>query len=422
MGTESPSPRQLLVEAIIFWSIAVVLVGCRIVSRVLANGSFRRLSFDDYVMVATFIIYTALLVLIQISSRYATNLMDPEEYPTVLANPQEVRDRILGSKVVIGVEQCMLISTWGVKACMLTLFWRLTKNLRLQVYVKIIAVYSALGFAVIMVTYYAVFCRPFSQYWAMPVHDMQCATYQHYSITQAVFNITSDVAMLAIPIPLMIKSQMRTRKKILLISIMSLGIFTIVAAILNKVFNFASPLTTMYQLWYIREASTAMYVANLICLWPLLRKLFGLKAFRSNSRPYRQRGPSDNKECLGASGSPGTTENSSYSRPSFSFPRVLLSHKQGGRKILRGLDPSVKPEPPSGSEEGINDGSAKNSDGTRDVQLDTWAHKEINENDANSRPYATGDLETGATRHNHVATSEPRTTASTLNVTVSRDT
>ncbi|KAG2420900.1 hypothetical protein HFD88_000514 [Aspergillus terreus] len=366
MGNTSPTPRQLLVEAVVFWSIAVVLVAGRIISRTIANGSIKRLGFDDYVMSATFLIYTSLLILIQISARYATNLMDPADYPQVLADPKQVQDRIFGSKIVIGLEQCMLFSTWGVKICMLSLFWRLTKNLRLHLYVKCIAVYAAVGFVVIMVTYYAVYCRPFSQYWAMPVQNMQCATYQHYSITQAVFNISSDVAMLAVPIPLMIKSQLRTRKKVLLICIMSLGVFTIVAAILNKVFNFASPLTTTYQIWYIREASTAIYVANLICLWPLLRKVFGLKAFQHNSARYREKSPNANKECLGASDSGGTTENSSQSRSSFSLHRALLA-----RKVLRGFDPMRKSDQPADNPE-VLDEVAKGDNGAKETPPDAW--------------------------------------------------
>lgn len=138
---------------------------------------------------------------------------------------------------------------------------------------------------------------------------MQCATYQHYSITQATFNISSDSAMLAIPIPLLMKTQMRLKKKLLLLCIMSLGVFTIVAAVLNKYFNFASPYTTIYQIWYIREASTGIYVANIMCLWPLLRKLFGLKAFQNSSR--RQDGQAKESGCL------------SQSRPSFSFTRSV---------------------------------------------------------------------------------------------------
>jgi hypothetical protein len=327
------------------------------VARIIANGSYKRLfgttsrlySFwilltsnslvDDYVMTATFVsviigksrcsllstnptvpqkaIYTTMLVLIQISARYATNLMDPRDYDEVLADPKQVRDRIYGSKIVIGLEQCMLISTWGVKTCMLMLYWRITQNLKSNFYIKILSIYVAIGFVVIMVTYYAVYCRPFSQYWAMPVENMQCATYQHYSITQAVFNISSDAVMFAIPIPLLIKAQLKRRRKVVLIGVMSLGLFTIIAAILNKYFNFASPLTTTYQIWYIREASTAIYVANLMCWWPLLRKLFGVKAFQYNSNRAQQPGNPDNQN----NDSNGSYSNNSQPRPSFAFPR-----------------------------------------------------------------------------------------------------
>ncbi|KAI9042600.1 uncharacterized protein KD926_005206 [Aspergillus affinis] len=293
------------------------------ISRSIANGSIKRLGFDDYVMTATVVIYTGMLVLIQLAAHYETNLLDPAGYNRVLANPQEVKDRIFGSKVVVGVEQCMLLSTWGVKTCMLTLFWRLTKNLRLHIYVQIIAAYVAIGFVTIMITYYAVYCRPFSQYWAMPVQNMQCATYQHYSITQAVFNISSDAAMLAVPIPLLMKAQLRMRKKIVLFCIMSLGLFTVVAAILNKAFNFASPLTTIYQIWYIREASTAMYVANLVCLWPLLRRTFGFSAFQSSTRQYRQQETRPNKETSDASRSAATRLIGLQSKPPVSNFRGL---------------------------------------------------------------------------------------------------
>ncbi|PYI28329.1 hypothetical protein BP00DRAFT_263138 [Aspergillus indologenus CBS 114.80] len=289
MGDFSPPPYQLLSEAIIFWSVAIMLYIGRIVSRVIATGSIKRLYFEDYVMSVTFLIYTTLLVLIQVSARYASNLFDPAQYEEIMSNPQEVRDRIFGSKIVIGLEQCMLFSTWGVKICMLTMFWRLTQNFRLlRMYVNLIAALLAVGFLVIMVTYYAVYCRPFSQYWAMPVRDMQCATYQNYSITQAVFNISSDAAMLALPFPLLRKAQMRRGKKFMLAGVMSLGVFTIAAAILNKVFNFASPLTTTYQLWYIREASTAIYVANMVCLSPLIRRVFSSKMYQKTNRLHGQ--------------------------------------------------------------------------------------------------------------------------------------
>lgn len=343
------------------------------ISRMLANGGFKRLFWDDYVMTATFCIYTAMLVLIQISARYATNLMDPKDYSEVLADPKQVSDRIYGSKIVIGLEQCMLFSTWGVKTCMLMLYWKITMNLRSNLYIKILSAYVVLGFVVIMVTYYAVYCRPFSQYWAMPVENMQCATYQHYSITQAVFNISSDAVMFAIPIPLLIKAQLKRTRKILLLGVMSLGLFTIVAAILNKYFNFASPLTTTYQIWYIREASTAIYVANLMCWWPLLRKLFGLKAFSYNSKNRGGRAAHGDQNKDGSGYSQG-----SRSRPSFSLPCKMTFIRPNFRK--GGNHPPVpkRGETHRSSQEAITQVSSDfmdDSNRTDSYPLDIWDRK-----------------------------------------------
>ncbi|KAE8375713.1 hypothetical protein BDV26DRAFT_294723 [Aspergillus bertholletiae] len=290
MGDASPTPRQLLVEAVIFWSIGVVIWVGRIIARIISNGGIRNLQVDDYVMSITFGIYTTLLILINISSHYNTNLFPAKELPGILADPNDVASRVVGSKIVIGLEQCMLLSTWGVKTCLVAMYWKLTKMLSWHLFVKILAGYVLFGFIVIEITYFAVYCRPFSEYWAIPPSNPQCATYQHYSITQAVFNLSSDACMLAIPIPLLKGAQMSLRKKILLVSVLGLGVFVMIAAILNKYFNFHSPLTTTYQIWYIREASTAIYVANLMCWWPLLRKIFGKGLAHYHSKYATKRG------------------------------------------------------------------------------------------------------------------------------------
>ncbi|KAJ5959027.1 uncharacterized protein N7479_006177 [Penicillium vulpinum] len=372
MGNVSPTPHQLLVEAVIFWSIGAVLYIGRMASRLMANMSIQGISWDDYVMTATFILYTSLLILIQISAKYATNLMDPSEYDEVLSDPEEVRERIFGSKIVIALEQCMLFVTWGVKVCLLILYWRITKNLPSNLYVKILAVYVAFGFVVIMVTYYAVYCRPFSQYWALPVSNLQCATYQNYSITQAVFNISSDAVMFAIPIPLIVRARFPPRRKMLLLCVMSLGLFTIIAAILNKYFNFASPLTTVYQIWYIRESSTAIFVANMMCWWPLLRKLFGVRAFQYQGTPGRPSRDTDNKEgnsYLKAAGS--------QSRASFSLTRPFHLSRSGLRASAKGTGTALTRHSNVGhsSQEAINQstgGTIEDLDRVENIPLQVW--------------------------------------------------
>jgi hypothetical protein len=51
-------------------------------------------------------------------------------------------------------------------------------------------------------------------------------------------------------------------------------IFKILAAVLTKAFNLSDVYDPSYMLWYIREASVAVYVANLPILWPTLREWF----------------------------------------------------------------------------------------------------------------------------------------------------
>ena len=68
--------------------------------------------------------YIALMVLINVSANYGTNLYPPEQEASIFANPADVANRILGSKIVIPLEQCMIASTWGVKLCIWTFLMR----------------------------------------------------------------------------------------------------------------------------------------------------------------------------------------------------------------------------------------------------------------------------------------------------------
>lgn len=67
-----------------------------------------------------------MLALINASGRFATNLFPEAQLATILADPDDVNNRIIGSILVIPLEQCMLFTIWGVKACLLSFIYRLT--------------------------------------------------------------------------------------------------------------------------------------------------------------------------------------------------------------------------------------------------------------------------------------------------------
>lgn len=126
-----------------------------------------------------------------------------------------------------------------------------------------------------------------TDYWAVPTPNIQCSAAIDHLITNAVFNLSSDIIMLCIALPMFIRSRLPLRKKLVLIGIFSLGFFVILAAILNKYYSFSQPFGSMWTFWYTREVSTAMLVANLPFLWTLLRRLFGVNPLDGSSKGTR---------------------------------------------------------------------------------------------------------------------------------------
>jgi hypothetical protein len=155
-----------------------------------------------------------------------------------------------------------------------------------NVAVKILAVYVGVGFVVMEILYFAVWCRPFYNYWALPTPNRQCDAATNHLITNATLNISSDIFMLCIAFSLFGRSQLPWNRKAIIFGIFGLGIFVILAAILNKYYSFNHPYGNQWTFWYVRESSTAIIVANLPFIWTLLRRIFNLKSFdNSTSSP-----------------------------------------------------------------------------------------------------------------------------------------
>jgi hypothetical protein len=87
--------------------------------------------------------------------------------------------------------------------------------------------------------------RPFRDYWAVPTTNseyikqftigpptnskriVQCNAATSHLITNAVFNISSDVAMLTMALQMLIRSRLPIRRKLILSGIFGLGMFVV---------------------------------------------------------------------------------------------------------------------------------------------------------------------------------------------------
>ncbi|KAI1114037.1 hypothetical protein F5Y14DRAFT_195153 [Nemania sp. NC0429] len=274
----------LLVESCIWYGITLMVVAARIASRKVLLGSFKKFQVDDFLMILALVADTVLLVVINIASEKNTNLIDPEHVP--LLTPEDITDRILGSKLTMVSEQSQILIIWLVKACLLIMYSRLTFGKIQRLCIKLVAGYVAFGFVLMEIFYFGVWCRPFDQYWAIPANSIQCTAEPHHLITNAVLNISSDLFIISIPVPVFLHINIATRKKVVLCAVFALGIFTIGAAIANKYYSFTQPYSAEWTYWYIRESSTALIVANIPFVWTTLVFCLRMPPF-TNSRSGR---------------------------------------------------------------------------------------------------------------------------------------
>lgn len=222
-----------------------------------------------------------LIAFLNVDLDVSTNLIDPRE--PIDLTPHEIEKRTWGSKTVLLVEQSMCAVQWGTKGCLLILYWRLTQNLRQHLAVKLVATYVVVTYCIMFILYFGVWCRPFSDYWAVPTDNVQCTTALNHLITNLVFNLSSDLMIIAIPLPLLVKQHLALKKKLLMIFPFTLGFFSMICAILSKYSSFTNPFSVEWVYWYCREASTVMIVSNMPYAWALIRRMFNLRSFFGDS-------------------------------------------------------------------------------------------------------------------------------------------
>ena len=109
---------------------------------------------------------------------------------------------------------------------MLFMFARMTSGTTHIRWIRLVAVYVAVGWVAVQIVFFAA-CMPFRGYWGVPPPHPQCTTLEHFAIVQAVFNLSSDILIIAVPIPMLMSLSLPTKKKIGLGLLFSMGTFVV---------------------------------------------------------------------------------------------------------------------------------------------------------------------------------------------------
>ncbi|EKV11922.1 UbiD family decarboxylase [Penicillium digitatum] len=323
------STHDLIVESWIMYGVGILFFILRLYAR------YKRMKFhfqvEDYMMFLAIIFYTAFVVTNIEITNYGSTLYEPGQFETFTA--YDIQQRVLGSKIEFASENCQVCTVYCLKACMLLVYFRITSNLKQHQWVKLCAVYTALGWLATELTLF-LNCHPVSGYWTLPPPQRQCATYLNFEIVQAVFNISSDVTILLVVLPLLFRARMPWRTKLPIVVVFSMGIVVILCAIISKIFTFRSIFNTSYQFWYLREASIGVWVTNAPSVWSLARST--ITFLKSTSSPTKST-PGYNSSAPGISASRARTGTETPS--SHALSRMYdMEHHSGSEEAIIEMD------------------------------------------------------------------------------------
>ncbi|KAK0101932.1 hypothetical protein ONS95_001257 [Cadophora gregata] len=295
-----PGGRSVVVEVAILSGFVLFFVAARLASKVIRHSSFqsmgnrparsfvdklRMFDLDDALMVFNLALWTVVSYGIWVQILWGTNYVTPDMI--VDWTPEDYRLATMGSKWALAMEVAKVSCVWGCKACLLILYFSMTKGLqKYQKAVIAVSVYVAIGYVIVISFLLGYWCRPINVYWQVPVPDdkSECSTYRKHMILDACLNITGDAVMLCLPIPLLIRAKLPRARKYALLAVFSLGGIVILCAVLNRITNFLAPFGSLsYLNWYAGETATAMIVTNVPYLWPLIARTFKLGSFSQNT-------------------------------------------------------------------------------------------------------------------------------------------
>ncbi|KAK4664213.1 uncharacterized protein QC763_0083640 [Podospora pseudopauciseta] len=317
------------------YAIGVCTTALRTYSRFDQVG-FSNFETDDYLVWVAVLLYTLQACLGyqigNLAQGLANNGMTDEQRMSLLPSDPEWDRRVIGSKVQVmgwtSYSTLMLV----LKLAMLFFYLRLTNGLGRRYRMRVHA-----GFVIIIAGWLAsvlavfVGCMPFHKYWQInPNPGNSCQPAIAGPIVWASFaaNVTSDIYLIVIPLPLLWGSRLRLVEKIGSTLVLSAGIFVLVCATLKTIFVITDDVNgaELAGAWGTREAFVAVVTTNLPMVFPLfkswLRPLFGSTSQRTTDNKYKT---PEGFRSIGGGGGGGSNSHSQFRRGNGNNSNILTN-------------------------------------------------------------------------------------------------
>ncbi|KAJ6442879.1 triacylglycerol lipase-like protein [Purpureocillium lavendulum] len=291
--------HKFAVESWTLYGIGLSSTILRTYARVRAVG-FRNLRPDDYFIWVGMVFYTAQAALAYsvgtIAHGLANNGMTDAERAALSPDSDEFRFRVAGCKIQVSGWTLYSALIWSFKLSMLFFFIRLTEGLgrsyRLRIHIGFFLVIGT--FLASIITIFGA-CRPFQKNWQInpdPGNSCQPAISRPVVWVSFASNISTDLYLIFIPLPMLWRSSLKLPKKIASTIVLGSGVFVLVCATLKSIFVLVDPINgaQLAGSWGTRESFVAVITTNLPMIFPLFKSwltpLFG-SALSSSQKTYQ---------------------------------------------------------------------------------------------------------------------------------------
>ncbi|RAQ54591.1 hypothetical protein AFGD_003759 [Aspergillus flavus] len=329
--------KSFLPEQWTEFGLGVLIVFVRMGVRIRTVG-VRGFQGDDYFAFLAIGLLTMDAVTVHLSYVLGTNLEIPHGLHGSLT-PTQYSSVVAGSKAELAAWYSYTALIWVMKAKMLFLYKRLTLGLWQSRVIKWLAVFCGLAYIAVLLTV-TFGCHPISNNWRVyPPPSNKCGLKIQNVIVTCILNVTTDLALLFIPIPLLWKVKTSFSRKLVIAVFLSSGIFVITASIIRTALTLkAEPSSITVNRWGIRETFVGVATVNL----PILRPLFTKRFWKSNyvedgssGHPYGYHGGSESYNL--------TTRTKKSSRRE-SMKAINESSQDGGYDVYVSTSYNVKVE------------------------------------------------------------------------------
>ncbi|KAI8656867.1 hypothetical protein NCS56_01292100 [Fusarium sp. Ph1] len=175
-----------------------------------------------------------LWALIHLITQYGSTIGQTPESVYLLTDEQ-VASFVIGQKLTFADWLVYLLYIWSLKSTLLAMFARLAKDLpREELILKIVTGYTTFAFIGTAISHICV-CLPVHKSWqVVPYPGDACALRNLNYYLVSFFNASSDLAIIAVPVPIIFKARIPLWRRLLLASLLCSGIFVVIATILHS--------------------------------------------------------------------------------------------------------------------------------------------------------------------------------------------